>query len=100
MKVVGKFKDELNGKRLLKFVGLRPKLYSLLVEGEEEGAIVCKNTAKGVRKSVKDMQISFEDYEHALTTLERYICDDGISTLAHGHCDIAHPHGKKRERVT
>ena len=97
----------------------------MLVEGEG-----CKNTAKGVRKSVKDTQISFEDYEHALTTLEvksvsmnriastlhvvhsmttrkvalsafddkRYICDDGISTLAHGHCDIARPHGKKRER--
>ena len=29
MKVVGKFKDECQGNLMLKFVGLRPKLYSL-----------------------------------------------------------------------
>ena len=29
-KVVGKFKDELNGVAALEFIGLRPKMYSLL----------------------------------------------------------------------
>ena len=29
MKVLGKFKDECQGQLMLKFVGLRPKLYSL-----------------------------------------------------------------------
>ena len=34
--VLGKFKDEADGQRLLSFVGLRSKLYSLLFKEEEE----------------------------------------------------------------
>ena len=116
MKVVGAFKDELCGKKMEKFIGLRPKLYSYTVK-QESGAVVSKNVAKGVMHRVKDRQLNIDDYEHTLLTLEpksltwnmiqsrshqlhtlqthrvslsacddkRFILNDGITTLAHGH---------------
>ena len=41
-KVVGKMKDEYGGKSILKFVGLKSKMYSILDESSNE-----KNTNKG-----------------------------------------------------
>ena len=71
MKVVGKFKDECKGQLMLRFIGLRPKLYSIIYKWEarfdldkngiekevekptatSEAIIVLsnKNTAKGVK---------------------------------------------------
>ena len=44
-KVLGKMKEELNGKPVQEFFGLRPKMYSLLeAEGHE------KKTVKGISK--------------------------------------------------
>ncbi len=112
-KVVGKFKDELGGKIMTEFVGLRPKMYSYC--GEESG-----KRAKGVRKSVLKNTITHDDfrnclleqkvysrkmpglrsYKHkihgevvnkvALAPLDtkKYILPGGIATLAHGHKDI------------
>ena len=62
MKVVGKFKDELHGCAMTKFVGLRPKLYSY--EYGEKGKVMEKNTAKGVKTRVKNSKLTFADYEH------------------------------------
>ena len=45
-KVMGKFKDECNGTAPLEFVGLRSKMYSLLVSRQQ-----AKITAKGIKKS-------------------------------------------------
>ena len=115
-KVIGKFKDELHGACMTKFVGLRPKLYSFEYV-DDSGVIKSKNTAKGVKKCVKDSKLHFADYEwclrkmcveqvsmncirsdhHKLFTYnvnkiglsayddKRYICADGVATLAHGH---------------
>ena len=112
-KVIGKFKDELGGKLLTEFIGIRPKMYSYV--GEDSG-----KRAKGVKKSVLRKTISHDDYKTclldkkvhsrdmpglrsyhhtihgetvhkvALAPLEtkRYILDDGITTLAFGHKDI------------
>ena len=112
-KVVGKFKDELGGKIMTEFVGLRPKMYSY--HGEESG-----KRAKGVKKSVLKKTITHDDYraclceqkifqrnmtglrsyDHqiygetvrkvALSPLDtkRYILQDGKTTLAFGHRDI------------
>ena len=123
---------------MLKFIGLRPKLYSydynklayfMIDENGEEQEVdkpsnntvtrivsTNKNTAKGV-KDVIARGLSFDDYEHCLRTLKqkevnikrvgsdhhriytydtkkiglsafdtkRWICSDGIHTLAFGH---------------
>ena len=53
MKVVGKFKDELGGSIMDKFVGIRPKCYAFS-ELSPSGAVKEKITAKGVKKSVKE----------------------------------------------
>ena len=46
-----------------KFVGMRPKLYSY--EYEEKGKVVVNNTAKGVKKVVKNTKLAFADYEQS-----------------------------------
>ena len=89
MKVVEKFKDECKGQLILRFVGLRPKLYSF--DYEREAHFDCKNgvekevdkptdtsmtrivldnkvTAKGVKASVAK-KLSFGDYEYSLSSL-------------------------------
>ena len=85
MKVFVKFKDECKGQLMLRFVGLRPKLYSFDYEreayfdfGEEVDIprytsvtrIVVDNkfTAKGVKASVA-RKLSFGDYEYCLNSL-------------------------------
>ena len=112
-KVIGKFKDELGGKVLTEFIGIRPKMYSYV--GEDSG-----KRAKGVKKSVLKKTITHEDYKNCLIKNEvysrdmpglrsykhtihgetvtkialspldtkRYILEDGITTLAFSHKDI------------
>ena len=60
-KVIGKFKDEVAGKQITHFVGLRPKLYSFKVEDNSE-----TRKAKGVKKNVIKNTLSFEDYKERL----------------------------------
>ena len=105
-------KDECAGVPIAEYVGLRPKMYSVLRADEQ---LIKK--AKGVRKYVIKKQISFENYKDALfnkkqynhkmnmlrsqkhqiygisvnkTTLspldtKRYISADGIKTYAFGY---------------
>ena len=58
-KIIGKFKDELGGKVMTEFIGLRPKMYSYA--GEDSG-----KRAKGVKKSVLCKTITHEDYRSCL----------------------------------
>ena len=114
-KVLGMFKDEVNGDIIDEFVGLRAKLYSYkMFEGEES------KKCKGVKKSVVKKSITHEDYKKCLLTGKeqlrkqniirsykhevyteevnkvalsvsddkRYILEDGINTLALGHYRI------------
>ena len=114
-KVLGMFKDEVNGDIIDEFVGLRAKLYSYkMFEGKES------KKCKGVKKSVVKKSITHEDYKKCLTTGneqlrkqniirsykhevyteevnkvalsasddKRYILEDGINTLALGHYKI------------
>lgn len=112
-KIPGLFKDELGGKLMNEFVGLRPKMYSYSGEMSDK-------KAKGVKKSVLKKTITHDDYRNclfqqsvytrdmpglrsynhiiygetmtkkALSPLDtkRYIFDDGCTTLAFGHKDI------------
>ena len=117
-KVLGKFKDECEGKSPSEFIGLRPKMYSLQV-GD-----TAKKTAKGVKKAYAKNCIHHADYrrcliseerrdkqqlatfntirskKHVVQSLEiqkvglcaydnkRYLLDDGIESYAYGHHKI------------
>ena len=114
-KVLGKFKDECHGIAPLEFVGLRAKMYSLLVSRE-----LMKMTAKGVKSSYIEKHVNHQTFLHTLqnktcTTAEflnfrsrnhtietqqikkiclsayddkRFLLWDGKNSLAYGHKDI------------
>jgi len=59
-KVLGMFKDEVGGKIISEFVGLRAKLYAYKKELDEE------KKCKGVKRGVVKNNISFDDYKNCL----------------------------------
>ena len=65
-KVIGMFKDEVAGKQITHFVGLRPKLYSYKVEDEKE-----LKKCKGIKKNVIKKKLDFDDYVKCLFTGEK-----------------------------
>ena len=114
-KVLGMLKDEVNGRYIEEFLGLKAKLYSYkMFEGEES------KKCKGVKKSVVKNSITHKDYKkclftdkkllrkmniirsykHEVYTVEvnkvalsadddkRYILEDGIHTFALSHYRI------------
>lgn len=115
-KVIGKFKDELNGKIMEEEVFLKPKQYAFSVDDEE------KKKSKGVKKNVtktlklddfkrclfegkviRKEQFMIQAKRHQIYTLKqnkvalnendkeefkRYICKNKVDTLAHGHYKI------------
>ena len=62
-KVIGVFKDEVAGKQITHFVGLRPKLYSFKIEDEKE-----LKKCKGIKKNVIKNKLDFDDYVKCLFT--------------------------------
>ena len=56
-KVIGMFKDEVAGRQITHFVGLRPKLYSFKVEGQNT-----TKKCKGIKKNVVKKGVNFQDY--------------------------------------
>ena len=60
-KVIGLMKDELGGKIITEFVGLRPKTYSYLTDHYKED-----KKAKGTKKCVIKRMIKFNDYKNCL----------------------------------
>jgi hypothetical protein len=113
-KVVLKFKDEANGVPIREFVGLRAKMYCLVVGAEVE------STGKGIKAS-EMKRLTVENYraalngtqpdqlqqevgfnvirarDHRVATMsvrktglcafddKRHVLDDNVHTLAHGH---------------
>ena len=59
-KVLGKFKDELNGKVIVEFIGLKPKMYSHRVVEDEF------KKAKGVPKKTLKRALNFEKHRRTL----------------------------------
>ena len=114
-KVLGMFKDEAGGRNIIEFVGLRSKLYSILMEDGNEN-----KKCKGIKKSVVERSIRHEDYKKCLITGKEqyrkqnilrsrdhevyteevnkialasmddksYILEDGINTMAWGYYKI------------
>ena len=60
-KVLGKFKDEMNGNIITEFIALKPKMYAFQVEGQKEQKI-----AKGVPKNVVKTEMNFGLYKKTL----------------------------------
>ncbi|XP_073254782.1 uncharacterized protein [Porites lutea] len=65
-KVIGMFKDEVAGKQITHFVGLRPKLYSFKIEEEME-----VRKCKGIKKNIIKKKLDFDDYVKCLFTGEK-----------------------------
>ena len=116
-KVIGKFKDELNGDKMLEFIGLRSKMYSYRTDNCKNSV---KKTLKGIKKVVLNKEIHFEDYKkclfnkkelHHIQTVirshkhdiftetlnkkslswqddKRHLLENSTDTLAHGHYSI------------
>ena len=123
-KVLGKFKDETASIPPIEFVGLKAKMYSLLVSHSDPA----KLTTKGVERSWVDTNLTHQNFKHVLenrdetyadffkftskrhsirTSLlhkkcldayddKRYILDDGITSLSYGHKDIPLPVKRRR----
>ena len=60
-KIIGMFKDELNGKIMAKLCGPRSKTYAFLLDDNTE-----KKGAKGTKKCVIKRRIKFDDYTDSL----------------------------------
>ena len=125
-KVLGKMKDECAGRPIAEYVGLRPKMYSILETG---GKNIKK--AKGVKKNVVKKHIRHEQYKEALFEKKtfrhgmdvlpseghriygqhlnkvslspfdskRWIAENGIDTLAYGHNDAVHATVARLDRL-
>ena len=114
----GKFKDEAKGYIIIEFVGLRAKMYSIIIQEQVKVKVIKK--AKGVKKSTVKTDFHFDDYTTALTSEkgtntatfntirsfnhqlmsieqekvglnkfdDKRYLEDHINTLAHGHYKI------------
>ena len=60
-KVLGKFKDEVNGKIITEFIGLKPKMYAFKVQDDKE-----QKKAKGVPKHIVKKEMNFNMYKKTL----------------------------------
>ena len=109
-KVLRKMKDELNGNKIVEFVGLKPKMYSLIsFDGKEsdkakEVSLKLRNNGyidvffnkKVVRHKMKRIQSKlYETGTYDINKIssncfddKRHVLDDGINTLAYFHKDI------------
>ena len=112
-KVVGKMKDEYGGKLILKFVGLKSKMYSILHENnnekctnkghnefmefkEFEDTLFLKKILRHAMRGIKSKNHNLSTYESNKISLsclscfddKRYIFKNGINALAYGHKDI------------
>ena len=113
-KVLGKMKDEYNGRPIVEFVGLRPKMYSILeADGREKKKAkeISKRTTSNMlhvsyrnalfdevlskaamqRVTSKDQRVYTERLvKTGLSSYDdkRYVLGDTISTLAYGHYAI------------
>ena len=64
-KVIGKFKDELGGKVMSEFIGLRSKSYAFTyIDNNIEK---CDKKLKGIKKNIIKGKINFKHYYNCLT---------------------------------
>ncbi|CAH0547067.1 unnamed protein product [Brassicogethes aeneus] len=77
--IPGLMKDELNGKIMSHFVGLRSKMYTFKIEGEK-----CVKKSKGVKNTVVKNGITFQDYfDYLNTKTDKIISQNSIRSITH-----------------
>ena len=109
-KVLGKMKDEYGGKSILKFVGLKSKMYSILDESNNEKItskghngfiefqdfydtlfekMILRHSTRRIRSKNHNLG-TYETNKRSLSCFDdkQYILKNGINTLAYGHKDI------------
>ena len=112
--VILKMKDETNGVPISEFVGLKPKMYAYRTELYEDKKAkgvkkcvvknnICFNDYKNVLttgisqmeeqntiRSIKHQLYTIKQNKIALSAVDtkRWIKEDGVSSYAHGHCQI------------
>ena len=109
-KVLGEIKDELNGVKIVEFVGLKSKMYSLIASDDKE-----VNKGKGVNKKLRHkeyLKVLLKVLRHKMKKMQsvlhiigtydinkislscfddkRYVLHDGIIILAYFLKDIEH----------
>lgn len=82
-KVIGRFKDETSAMPIREFIGIRSKLYSILIDYDK-----IKQTAKGIKKCVVKQELKHNKYYECIfgSTLEdqkQYINMNGIKSKCH-----------------
>ena len=109
-KVVGKMKDEYGGKSILKFVGLKSKMYSILDESNNEkitskdhngfiefqefkGTLFKKKILSHTMRIIGSKNHNLGAYETNKRSLscfddKRYILKNGINTLGYRNKDV------------
>ena len=61
------FKDELCGKAAItRFIGLRPKCYSMQIQNYNDDDTITKKVCKGIKRTAIKKQLSFADYKECL----------------------------------
>ena len=69
-KVLGMFKDELNGKIMIKFCGPRAKTYAYLIDDYDDDDYdknnIINKKAKGTKKCVIKRHLKFDDYKDSI----------------------------------
>ena len=109
-KVVRKMKDEYGGKSVIKFVGLKSKMYSILDESNNEKSTskghnafiefqefydalykkeIIRHTMRGIKSKTHNLG-THETNKRSLSCFddERYVLKNGTNILAYGHKDI------------
>ena len=109
-KTVGKMEDEYGGKSILKFVGLKSKMYSILDESSNEKStnkgdnafiefqecydtLLQKKILRHHMRGIKSKNYNLGTYKTNKMSLscfddKRYILRNGIEKFAYGHKDI------------
>ena len=72
-KIIGKMKDETYGNPIHAFVGLKSKMYAYTFE--QNGKEIQAKRAKGVKKSVVQNQIKYEQYLECIEERKVLICN-------------------------